>query len=96
MKCAVKLNEERKIRSEAINNTVEYMIIAFVQFLGDKRGWKQKSICDALKYCIKHAEAIADGYTTLQEAREDIWENYGIRVNDDGRIEVRDLAGDTE
>lgn len=59
MKCAVKLNEKRKIKSEAINNTVEYMIIAFVQFLGDKRGWKPKTICEALKYCVSHAEAIA-------------------------------------
>lgn len=93
MKCAVKLNEERKIRSEAINNTVEYMIIAFVQFLGDKRGWKQKSICEALKYCINHAEAIADGYTTLKEAREDIWESYGIKFTDDGRIMAEEREG---
>lgn len=85
MKCAIKLNEKRKIKSEAINNTVEYMIIAFVQFLGDKRGWKQKTICEALKYCVSHAEAIAEGYTTIQEAREDIWENYGIKF-EDGRI----------
>ena len=89
MKCAVKLNEQKKIKSEAINNTVEYMLIAFIQFLGDKRGWKPKTICEALKYCISHAESIADGYTTLHEAREDIWENYGIKF-ENGRIYVEE------
>lgn len=86
MKCAVKINEQRKIKREAINNTVEYMLLAFIQFLGDKRGWKQDSIASAVKYCIDHAEAIAEGYTTLAEAREDVWETYGFKFTDEGRV----------
>lgn len=92
MKCAVKINEKKKIKSEAINNAVEYMIIAFVQFLGDKRGWKQKSICDALKQCINHAEAIVEGYTTFEEAKEDVWNTYGIKF-EDGRIYAEEREG---
>ena len=84
MKCAVKLNEEKKIRSEAINNAVEYMILAFIQFLGDKRGWKQKTICEAIKYIFAHTDAIYEEYTTLEEAREDVWETYGIKFVDGG------------
>lgn len=93
MKCAVNRKKDKKIKSEAINNAVEYMLIAFVQFLGDKRGWKQKSIIEALKYCFNHAEAIVEGYTTLQEAREDVWGTYGIRLTKDGRIEVEEREG---
>lgn len=89
MKCAVKLNKERKIKSTATNIAVEYMILAFVQFLGDKRGWKQKSLCEAIKYCFAHAEAIAEGYTTLAEAREDVWETYGIKF-DNGTFYVEE------
>lgn len=93
MKCAVKLNEERKIKSEAINNTVEYMMLAFIQYLGDKRGWKTKTICEAIKYCINHAESIAEGYTTLKEAKEDVWERYGIQFTEDGRIYAEEREG---
>lgn len=39
-----------------------------------------------MKYCIDHAEAIAEGYTTLAEAREDVWETYGFKFTDDGRV----------
>ena len=79
MNCLAKRKKEEKIKSEAINNAVEYMILAFVQYLGDKRGWKQNSLCEAIKYCFSHAEAIAEKYTTLEEAREDVWETYGIK-----------------
>lgn len=88
----ITFKEKKQIKSEAINQTVEYMIIAFVQYLGDKRGWKQKSICEAIKYCINHAEAIAQGYTTLQEARDDIWETYGIKF-DEGRVYAEEREG---
>ena len=92
MNCAVKLSEKKKIKSEAINNAVEYMIIAFVQFLGDKRGWKQKTICEALKYCVSHAEAIVGEYTTLEEARQDVWDTYGIKF-ENGRIYAEEREG---
>ena len=86
MKCAYERNKERKIKSEATSRTVEYMLLAFIQFLGDKRGWKQDSIASAVKYCIEHAEAIEQGYTTIAEAREDVWETYGFKFTDDGRV----------
>lgn len=43
MKCAIKLNEKRRIKHEAVNNTVEYMLLAFIQFLGDKRGYGSRT-----------------------------------------------------
>ena len=84
--------EKKKIQSETRNNAVEYMIIAFVQFLGDKRGWKQKSICEALKYIFAHTDVIYEGYTTLEEARQDVWETYGIKF-ENGRIYVEEREG---
>lgn len=88
----MRYKEKKKIQSETINNAVEYMIIAFVQFLGDKRGWKQKSICEALKYCVNHAESIVDEYTTLEEARQDVWDTYGIKF-ENGRIYAEEREG---
>ena len=44
MKCAVKHREREELRSEAIKQAVHYMLIAFIQFLGDKRNWKPESI----------------------------------------------------
>lgn len=86
MKCAVKHREREDIRSEAIKQAVHYMLVAFIQFLGDKRGWKPESICKAMQYCVSHAESIVGGWTTLEEAEEDIADRYGIRFTDDGRI----------
>lgn len=88
----MRYKEKKKIRSEAIDKSVEYMLIAFVQFLGDKRGWKQKTICEALKYVFAHAEAITGGYTTLEEARQDVWETYGIKF-ENGRIYAEEREG---
>ena len=92
MNSAVKINEKKKIKSAAINTAIEYMMIAFIQFLGDKRGWKQKTICEAIKYCVNHAEAIVGDYTTLEEARQDVWENYGIKF-ENGRIYAEEREG---
>lgn len=92
MNCAVKINEKKKIKTQAINVAVEYMMLAFVQFLGDKRGWKQKSLCDAIKYCFNHVDAITGGYTTLEEAREDVWETYGIKF-ENGTFYVEEREG---
>lgn len=90
MKCAVKINEHKKIKSEATNNAVEFMMLSFVQYLGDKRGWKQKTICEAIKYCINHAENIAAGNITIQAVKENVWEKYGFQFTEDGRIEVEE------
>ena len=86
MKCAVKHREREDIRSEAIKQAVHYMLVTFIQFLGDKRGWKPESICNAMRYCVSHAESIVGGWTTLEEAEEDIADRYGIRFTDDGGI----------
>ena len=92
MKCAYNFNRERKMKLDATNIAVEYMILAFVQFLGDKRGWKQRSLCEAIKYCFDHVDAIYEGYTTLEEAREDVWETYGIKF-ENGSFYVEEREG---
>ena len=39
-----------------------------------------------MRYCVSHAESIVGGWTTLEEAEEDIADRYGIRFTYDGRI----------
>lgn len=72
-----------EIRRQAIIDTLHFNVIQFIQFLGDKRGWKQESLIQMCKYIISHAESIEGEYTTFKEAEEDVWERYGIKWDGD-------------
>lgn len=72
-------------REEGINNAVEYMLLSFIQFLGDKRGWSIESILKAVKWVHKHAVMIVEEYTSYGEVKTAVKEEYGIII-DDGRI----------
>ena len=86
MKCAVKLNHEDKIRHSAIKFAVKFMLILIAQYLGDKRGWKPKTICQAISAMMDNAESIGMGNTTIEEAEEDLKESYGIYFDSNGHI----------
>lgn len=89
MNCLNKMRRQSEhdfaIRKAATDETVHYMIICFIQYLGDKRGFKTDSLIQMCKYIMSHAESIIGGYTTLAEAEEDVKERYGI-VYKDGNI----------
>lgn len=76
---------DKEIKRAAVEETIHYMVINFIQYLGDKRGFKSDSIVQMCKYVISHAESISGGYTTLAEAEEDVKDRYGI-VFKDGNI----------
>lgn len=84
MNCAVKLNEKKRIKEESINQTVNYMLVSFATYLGDKRGWKPERICEALKWIEKHAIMISEDYTTFDEAKQALFDDYGLLFTDKG------------
>ena len=43
MKCAVKHREREDIRSEAIKQAVHYMLVTFIQFLGDSAAGSRRA-----------------------------------------------------
>ena len=86
MKCAVKLNQQRKLVDETKNQTVKFMMVAFALYLGDKRGWKPRRIKEAIGMIIRFAEIIAEEYTTYEESVIALREQYGIIVEEDGTM----------
>lgn len=86
MKCAVKLNQQRKAVDNAKNQTVKFMLVAFALYLGDKRGWKPRRIKEAIEWIIKFAEIIGGEYTTYDESVTALREQYGIIVDANGTM----------
>lgn len=98
MKCAVNLRKQIRIaefnkriaegqnlvKKEATNQTVNYMLVSFATYLGDKRGWKPERICEALAWIEKHAIMIYEDLTTFEEAKEALREDYGLIFTDKG------------
>lgn len=100
MKCAVNLREQRRVsevkksieegytlvKKEATNQTINYMLMAFATYLGDKRGWKPKRIGEALAWIEKFAIKMSEEHTTLEAVTESLKENYGLVFTDNGLI----------
>ena len=98
MNCAKKLREQMRIaefkksieegqaivKQETINQTVDYMLVSFATYLGDKRGWKPARIREALAWIEKFAIMLYEEYTTYEEAKEALKEDYGIIFTDKG------------
>ena len=98
MKCAVNLRKQIRIaefnkrieegqnlvKKETMNQTVNYMLVAFATYLGDKRGWKPERICKALAWIEKFTIMIYEDYTTFEEAKEALREDYGLIFTDKG------------
>ncbi len=84
MNCALKLNEKKRIKEESINQTLNFVLISFATYLGDKRGWKPKRIWEALKWIEKHTLMISENYTKFNEAKQALFDNYGLLFTDKG------------
>jgi hypothetical protein len=80
VKCAVRHRQQEAVRTEAINQTIHVLLVAFATYLGDKRGWKPGRICEALRWINKFAEMINEDYLTLAEAESSLLEDYGLRI----------------
>lgn len=65
-----------------IKIAIKVNMLQFIQFLGDKRGWRRESIFAAMQWTHKHAEMILEDYTTLKEVEEAVKEEYGIIYKD--------------
>lgn len=86
MKCAIGINERKKLKRETTKQSVIFMLVAFATYLGDKRRWTPESIVRALQWIQKYAEMLGDNYTTFEESKQTIFEEYGILFQDDGQI----------
>lgn len=100
MKCAVKFREQRRVsevrksieegytlvKNEATNQTINYMIMAFATYLGDKRGWKPKRISEALAWIEKYAIKMSEDYTILESVKESLRDKYGLVFTENGLI----------
>lgn len=98
MNCAINFKKELRIaeakksiqegytlaKKEATNQTIDYMLVSFATYLGDKRGWKPERIREALAWIEKHAIMIYENYTTFEEAKEALREDYGLVFTDKG------------
>lgn len=83
MKCNAR---DKIVKRESVEQAVYYMLLAFIQTLGDKYGWNGLRIVDAMKHVKNHADAIAGDYTTIRQAADAVYEEYGIKFDDDGGI----------
>lgn len=72
-------------KQEGVNNAVQFMLYAFVQYFGDERGWKTESVLKGIRRIHRKATMILEGYTSYQEIKDAVKEEYGI-VIEDGQI----------
>lgn len=83
----MKCNAQNKyIQREAYTRAVKYMLLAFIQTLGDKMHCPPDKIVKAMEYCRRHAEMIGEGYTSIREAEDAVYKDYGIKFYPDGKI----------
>lgn len=72
-------------KQEGVNNAVQFMLYAFVQFFGDERGWKTESVLKGIRRIHRKATMILEDYTTYQEIKDAVKEEYGI-VIENGQV----------
>jgi hypothetical protein len=90
LNCRKKRNEDytagyKAGRKEGCQQAVEFLMMSFAQYMGDKRGWKPNRIADALRWIFKQVTMIDEGYTTYAEVKQAVKDEYGIEFVD-GRI----------
>ncbi len=71
--------------TDGVKESIKYIMMAVIQYLGDKRGWKREAIFKAIQWMQKHATMILEDYTTFPEVVEAVKEEYGI-LYDDGHF----------
>lgn len=74
-----------KTYEDGVSDGVVFLLYSMAQYLGDKRGWKPRSILRAIKWLHKHAMMVDENYTSYLEVREAVKNEYGI-VIEDGQI----------
>ena len=82
MNCLFKSKKEEKIRQDATQKSVRFMLIAMAIYLGDKREWRPDSICRAIKGINNIAESITGNYTTYKETEQALLDDYGIVIDE--------------
>lgn len=73
---------EEKVRQDATQKSVRFMLIAMAIYLGDKREWRPDSICRAIKGINNIAESITGNYTTYKETEQALLDDYGIVIDE--------------
>lgn len=91
MQCRKKRGQDYKSGFEdgvrqGVKESIKYILMAVVQYLGDKRGWKREQIFRAILWLQKHAVMILEDYTTFPEVVEAVKEEYGILYEDNNFI----------
>lgn len=73
----------KKGREVGIHQATIVNVFQFIQYLGDKRGWKRERIFDAILWIHKTAECVVEDLTTFPEIMEAVKEEYGIVLDGD-------------
>lgn len=69
-------------KREGVNNAVQFMLYAFIQYFGDERGWKTESVLKGIRRIHRKATMILEDYTTYEEIKEAVKDEYGIVIKD--------------
>ena len=88
LNCKKKTDKQRAYDegyNQGLRDATEYMLYSYIQFLGDERGWKTESILKGIKRIHRKATMILEDYTTYEEVKEAVKEEYGI-VIEDGQV----------
>lgn len=72
-------------RKMGVQQATIVLIMFFVQFLGDKRGWKRERIFDAIIRIQSNAESVSGEWTTFPEVVDAVRKDYGI-IYQDGKF----------
>ena len=75
---------------QGIRESIKYILMAVIQYLGDKRGWKRERIFSAIMWLQKHAVMILEDYTTFDEVIEAVKDEYGILYEDNNFVFLPD------
>lgn len=88
LNCKKKTDKQRAYDegyNQGLRDATEYMLYSYIQFFGDERGWKTESILKGIKRIHRKATMILEDYTTYEEVKEAVKEEYGI-VIEDGQV----------
>ena len=67
---------------EGVRCSIQDILFAVIQYLGDKRGWKRERIMEAIKWLNKHAAMLIEDYLTFPDVVEQVRDEYGILYKD--------------
>ena len=81
---------------QGVRESIHYILMAVIQYLGDKRGWKRERIFEAIKWLQKHAVMLLEEYTTFPEVVEAVKNEYGILYEDNNFILLPDEEWQSE